>query len=80
MELINVGYGNLVSADRIISVVSPDAAPIRRLVADTKADGRAIDASAGKATRSVIVCDSGHIVLSSLSPDEILARTEALKK
>lgn len=76
MEFINVGYGNLVSVARIVSVVSPDAAPIKRLVSDAKANGRAIDASSGKATRAVIVCDSDHVVLSALSADEILKRIE----
>ncbi len=61
----------MISADRVVSVVSPDAAPVKRLVADARSDGRVIDASSGKATRSVIVCDSDHIVLSALSPEEI---------
>ena len=71
MKIIGIGYGNMISADRIVSVVSPDAAPIKRLVADGRADGRVIDASSGKATRSVIICDSDHIVLSALSPEEL---------
>lgn len=79
MDFINVGFGNLVSAERIVSVVSPDAAPIKRLVGDAKANGRAIDTSGGKATRSVIVCDSDHVILSALSPDEILERLESIK-
>ena len=74
MKLLNVGFGNLVSAERIVSVVSPDAAPIKRLVSDARADGRVIDASSGKATKSVIICDSDHVVLSALSPEELDAQ------
>ena len=73
MKLINVGYGNLVSADKIVSVVSPDAAPIKRLVSDARTHGRVVDASSGKATRSVIICVSDHVVLSALSPEELSA-------
>ena len=61
----------MVSDVRIVSVVSPDAAPIKRLVSDGKGDGRVIDASSGRATKSVIICDSDHIVLSALTPEEI---------
>ena len=77
MEFINVGYGNLVSVARVVSVVSPDAAPIKRMVADAKANGRAIDTSGGKATKAVIVTDSDHVILSSLTPEQISERLEA---
>ena len=80
MEFINVGYGNLVSVARIVSVTAPDAAPIKRMVIDAKANGRAIDTSGGKATRSVIITDSDHVILSSLSPEQISERLAASHK
>mgnify|MGYP003299113774 CR=1 FL=1 len=74
MKYINVGYGNIVSADRIVSVASPESAPIKRLVSEAREAGRAIDLSCGKKCRSVIVCDTDHIVISALSTDVILSR------
>lgn len=74
MKLINIGYGNMVSADRIITVVSPESAPIKRLVQEARDDGRAIDATYGRKTRAVIIMDSGHIILSSLITDTLAAR------
>lgn len=65
-KFINVGYGNLVAVGRIVTVASPDAAPIKRLVQDAKDAGTVIDVSCGKKTRSVIVTDSRHVILSSL--------------
>ncbi len=72
--MINIGYGNMVSADRIVTVISPDSAPIKRLIQEAKDDGRAIDATYGRKTRAVLVMDSGHIVLSSLITDTLAAR------
>ena len=69
---IDIGYGNLISVSRIITVSPPDPAPIRRLVQDGKEAGVVIDASAGHKTHSVIVTDSNHIILSSKSPEELL--------
>ena len=74
MKLINIGYGNMISAARIVAVVSPDSAPIKRLVQEAKDGGRAIDATYGRKTRAVIVMDSGHMVLSSLITDTLAAR------
>ena len=74
MKLINIGYGNMISSARIVTIVSPDSAPIKRLVQEAKDDGRAIDATFGRKTRAVIVMDSGHIVLSSLVTDTLAAR------
>lgn len=74
MKLINIGYGNLVNSFKVVSVVSPDAAPIKRLIADTRDTGKLIDASSGKKTRSVIIADSGHIILSALTPETIQGR------
>ena len=74
MKLINIGYGNMISSARIVTIVSTDSAPIKRLVQEAKDDGRAIDATFGRKTRAVIVMDSGHIVLSSLVTDTLAAR------
>lgn len=74
MRLINIGYGNMVSAEKIVSVVSPESAPIKRLVQEARDDGRAIDATYGRKTRAVIIMDSGHVILSSLITDTLAAR------
>ncbi len=74
MGLINVGYGNMVHAERVLAVVAPEAAPIRRLVQDARDAGRVIDASCGHKTKSVLVLDSGHLVLSALIPETISGR------
>ena len=66
MKLVNIGYGNMVSAERIITIVSSESAPIKRLIQEARDDGRAIDATYGRKTRAVIIMDSGHIILSSL--------------
>lgn len=75
MRLISIGFGNTVNADRIVAVVSPEAAPVKRIVQLAKDDGSAIDATCGRKTRSVIICDSGHVVLSALQPDTIAGKT-----
>ncbi len=74
MKLINIGYGNMVAADRIVTVVSPESAPIKRLIQEARDDGRAIDATYGRKTRAVIIMDSGHVILSSLITETIAAR------
>ena len=72
--LINIGYGNMVSSDRIVAVVSPESAPIKRLIQEAREEGRAIDATCGRKTRAVIIMDSGHVILSSLITDTLSAR------
>ena len=72
--LINIGYGHMVSADRIVTIVSPESAPIKRLVQEARDSGRAIDATYGRKTRAVIIMDSGHIILSSLITETLAAR------
>ncbi|MDE6775446.1 MAG: DUF370 domain-containing protein [Ruminococcus sp.] len=74
MRMINIGYGNIIAAERIVTVISPDSAPIKRLIQEAKDDGRAIDATYGRKTRAVIVMDSGHIILSSLVTDTLASR------
>lgn len=74
MKLINIGFGNMISADRIITVVSPESAPIKRIVQEAKERGMLIDASYGRKTRAVIITDSDHIVLSAILPVSIASR------
>lgn len=76
MRLINVGFSNLVSAERIITIAAPDSAPLKRLIADSREEGRAIDCTCGKKTKSVIVTDSDHVILSALPPETLAARLE----
>ena len=78
MKLINIGYGNMVSAERIVTIVSPESAPIKRLVQEARDDGRAVDATYGRKTRAVMIMDSGHIILSSLITDTLAARINGL--
>lgn len=73
-SLINIGFGNVVNTDKIVSVISPDAAPIKRMVQQAKEKGNVIDATQGRRTRSVIVTDSEWIMLSALMPDTITGR------
>ena len=74
MKLIGIGFGNLVSAGRIIAIVSPDSAPIKRMVQDARERGLLIDASFGRSTKAVITMDSGHVILSALTPETLAAR------
>lgn len=76
MQLINVGFGNIVSANRIIAIVSPESAPIKRLVQEAKDQGRAIDATCGRRTRAVLIMDSDHVVLSAVQPETVSGRFE----
>lgn len=78
MTFLNIGFGNMIAAERIVSIVSPDAAPIKRLVQDARDTGMVVDASCGKKTLSVIVCDSRHVVLSSLSTESLASRLDLL--
>ena len=74
MKLINIGFGNMVSSDRIITIVSPDSAPIKRMVQEAKERGMLIDASYGRKTRAVIIMDGDHIILSAILPVSISSR------
>ena len=74
MKFINVGFGNMVASERVVAVVSPDSAPIKRLIQDAKDCGRAIDVTCGKRTRAVIITDSEHVVLSALKSETISNR------
>ena len=76
MRFINVGFGNMVSASRIVAIASPDSAPVKRLVQDAKDEGRVIDVSCGRRTRAVIVTDSDHVILSAIVAETISNRLE----
>ncbi len=76
MKLIDAGFGNYVNSDRLISVVSPDSLPVRRLVQDAKNAGRLIDVSCGKKTKSVLITDSDHIICSAEEPEAIINTIE----
>ena len=74
MHLINIGFGNMVSSDRIVSIVSPESAPLKRIVQEAKDEKKAIDATFGRRTRAVIMMDSGHVILSAVQPETIAGR------
>ena len=74
MRLINIGYGNMISSSRIIAIVSPEAAPVKRMVQTARDKGLLIDASCGRKTKAVIVTDSDHVVLSALQPETLSHR------
>ena len=74
MKFINVGFGNMVAADRIVALASPDSAPIKRLIQDSKDEGRAIDVTCGRRTRAAIITDSEHVILSAIQTETITNR------
>ena len=76
MQLINIGFGNIVSANRIIAIVSPESEKIKRIIQEAKDNGTAIDATYGRKTRAVIIMDSGHVVLSSIQPETVAGRLD----
>ena len=71
MKLINVGFGNMVNADRVIAVISPESAPIKRIIQTAKDDGKLVDVTQGRKTMSVIFTDSEHVILSYMKPDKL---------
>ena len=74
MKLMNIGFGNMISAERLLTVVAPDAAPIKRLVQEAREHGMLIDASCGRKTKAVLVMDTDHVILSGLKPETIARR------
>ena len=76
MKLINIGFGNVVSAKRLVTVVSPDSAPIKRIIQDSKQKGNLIDATYGRRCKAVLFTDSDHIILSAISPETTANRIE----
>ena len=77
MKLINIGFGNIVSANRLIAIVSPESAPIKRIIQEARDGGRLIDATYGRRTRAVLIMDSGHVILSAVQPETVAHRLDA---
>ena len=78
--LINIGFGNIVAANRVIAIVSPESAPIKRIISDARERGQLIDATYGRRTRAVIVTDSDHVVLSAIQPETVANRFVGTKE
>ena len=76
MQLVNIGFGNIVSAERIVAIVSPESAPIKRMVQEAKDGKTAVDATYGRRTRAVLIMDSGHIILSAVQPETVGGRID----
>ena len=76
MQLVNIGFGNIVNAERIISIISPDSAPVKRMVQEAKDNKTAVDATCGRKTRAVIITDSGHVILSAVQPETVASRVD----
>ena len=76
MRFVNIGFGNVIHAERIVAIVSPDSAPIKRMVQDAKERGTAIDATFGRRTKAVIITDSDHVILSAIQPKHIAGRVD----
>lgn len=74
MKFINVGFGNMIAAERVVALVSPDSAPMKRLVGEAREGGRVIDVTCGRRTRSIIITDSDHVILSATQPETIAGR------
>ena len=74
IKLINIGFGNIVSANRVVAIVSPESAPIKRVIADARDRGQLVDATYGRRTRAVLIMDSGHIILSAIQPETVAQR------
>lgn len=77
MQLINIGFGNIVSANRIIAIVSPESAPIKRMIQESRDNGTIVDATYGRRTRAVVIMDSGHIILSAVQPETVAGRLDS---
>ena len=79
MRLVNIGFGNMISANRLISIVSPESAPIKRVIREAEDKRMLINATYGRRTRAVIIMDSGHVVLSSLQPETVANRLNEME-
>ena len=76
MQLVNIGFGNIIAANKIVAIVSPESAPIKRMVQEAKDEKTAIDATCGRRTRAVLIMDSGHIILSAVQPETVAGRVD----
>ena len=77
MQLVNIGFGNIISANRIIAIVSPESAPIKRIIQEAKENSTVVDATYGRRTRAVIIMDSGHVILSAVQPETVASRLDS---
>ncbi|MBR4359618.1 MAG: DUF370 domain-containing protein [Clostridia bacterium] len=77
MKLLNVGFGNMVSAERIVAVIAPDSAPVKRMIQEARDGNHLVDATAGRRTRAVLMMDTGHVVLSAVQPETIAGRLQS---
>ena len=77
IKLVNIGFGNIIAANRIISIISPESAPIKRIIQEARDKGMLVDATYGRRTRAVVVVDSGHIILSAVQPETVANRLVA---
>lgn len=80
MKLVNIGFGNIISANKIVAIVSPESAPIKRLIGNAKENKSVVDATFGRKTRAVMIMDSGHIILSSIQPETVAIRVDKEQK
>ena len=80
MRFINIGFGNVVAAQRILAVLSPDSAPIKRMIQEAKERGMLVDASFGRSTKSVLLMDTDHVILSALGPEQLSGRGSEVKE
>ena len=76
MQLVNIGFGNIIAANKIVAIVSPDSAPIKRMIQEAKDAKTAVDATCGRRTRAVLIMDSGHIILSAVQPETVGGRVD----
>ena len=76
MQLVNIGFGNIIAANKIVAIVSPESAPIKRMIQEAKDEKTAIDATCGRRTRAVLIMDSGHIILSAVQPETVAGRID----
>jgi hypothetical protein len=79
MKMINIGFGNIISEDRVIAIVSPESAPIKRIITDARESNKLIDATYGRKTRAAIIMDSNHVVLSAIQPETVAQRFMTLE-
>ena len=76
MQLINIGFGNMISSSKLVAIVSPESAPIKRIVQEARDTGHLVDATYGRRTRAVIIMDSGHVVVSAVQPETVASRLD----
>ena len=76
MQLVNIGFGNIIAANKIVAIVSPESAPIKRMIQEAKDAKTAVDATCGRRTRAVLIMDSGHIILSAVQPETVAGRED----